>query len=192
MKDYLESLEIGEAKVKLSKDEIKLILAENGKVVTNETEKIKKELNDEIATYKGTISNLETKIKSAPASEDMAKLQEEITAMKETEAKRIADDKERSEDEILTNNIISSFGDKKFTSDYVKNGLITDIKTELKKSENAGKGINDIFETLVKDKEGIFENPNKPAGMPGFGDGGNNQDTGVDGFVSIIQEAQRK
>ena len=58
MKDFLENLEIGESKVKLSKDEIKSILAENGKVVTNETNKLKDSLNDEINTYKTTISNL--------------------------------------------------------------------------------------------------------------------------------------
>ena len=44
-----------------------------------------------------------------------------------------AEDARKKEDEILTNNIISVFGDKKFTSDYVKNGLIADIKSELGK-----------------------------------------------------------
>ena len=192
MKDFLESLEIGEGKVKLSKEEIKSILTENGKIVTNETEKVRKELNDEINTYKTTINNLENKIKDMPTSDDVTKLQKEITDMKEAETKRIADENAKREDETLTNNIVSVFGDKKFTSDYVKNGLIADIKSELKKSENTGKGIKEIFETLTKDKTGIFENPNKPTDMPGMGDGGSNADDGADGFVSIIQEAQRK
>lgn len=192
MKDFLESLEIGEGKVKLSKEEIKSILTEHGKTVTTETEKVKTDHQNEINTYKTTISNLENQIKDMPDSDEVTKLQNEITTMKEAESKRIADEKAKKEDETLTNNIVSVFGDKKFTSDYVKSGLIADIKSELKKNENTGKGIKEIFETLTKDKQGIFENPNQPAGMPGMGDGKQNSDNGADGFVSIIQEAQRK
>lgn len=192
MKEFLESLEIGDGKVKLSKEEIKSILAEHGKTVTTETGKVRTDLTNEINTYKTTITNLENQIQSMPNSDDVTKLQNEIATMKEAETKRIADEKAKAEDETLTNNIISVFGDKKFTSDYVKNGLITDIKSELSKAENKGKGISEIFESLTKDKEGIFENPNKPVGMPPMGENGDNSDTGVDGFVSIIQEAQRK
>lgn len=192
MKDFLESLEIGEGKVKLSKEEIKSILTEHGKTVTTETEKLKKELDSEIDTYKTTIDNLEKRIKDMPNSDDVTKLQKEITEMKEAETKRIAEEKASQEDKILTDNIISAFGDKTFTSDYVKNGLITDIKTELTKAENKGKGIKEIFESLTKDKDGIFENPNKPTDMPSMGEDGKISDDGADGFVSIIQENQRK
>lgn len=192
MKDFLESLEIGEGKVKLSKEEIKSILTEHGKTVTTETEKVKTDYQNEINTYKTTISNLENQIKDMPNSDDVTKLQNEITAMKEAESKRIADETAKKEDETLTNNIVSVFGNKKFTSDYVKNGLIADIKSELKKSENTGKGIKEIFETLTKDKTGIFENPHQPIDMPGMGESGKNSDNSADGFVSIIQEAQRK
>ncbi len=192
MKDFLESLEIGEGKVKLSKEEIKSILAEHGKTVTTETEKTKKEFDNEINTYKTTIDNLEKQIKDMPSSDDVTKLQNEITAMKEAETKRIAEEKASQEDKILTDNIISVFGDKKFTSDYVKNGLIADIKTELTKAENKGKGISEIFENLTKDKDGIFKNPNKPPDMPSMGEDGKISDDGADGFVSIIQENQRK
>lgn len=170
MKEFLESLEIGEGKVKLSATEIKSILTEHGKTVNNETEKTKKDLTNEINTYKETITNLENQIKDMPSSDDVTKLQNEINDMKQKESQRIADEKAKQEDEILTNNIITAFGDKKFTSDYVKNGLISDIKTELNKAENKGKGIKEIFDSLTKDKNGIFENPHKPAGMPGMGD----------------------
>lgn len=170
MKDFLKSLEIGEGKVKLSDDEIKSILTEHGKTVRNENEKVKINLENEINTYKTTITNLENQMKDMPSSDDVTKLKNEITTMKEAEQKRIADEKTKKEDEILTNNIISAFGDKKFTSDYVKNGLIVDIKTELSKTENKGKGISEIFESLTKDKDGIFENPHKPNKIPPMGD----------------------
>lgn len=192
MKEFLENLEIGEEKIKLSKQEIKSILTEHGKTITNETEKVKTDLNKEIDTYKTTISNLENKLENVPNSKELEDLKKEITDMKDAEQKRIADEKAKKEDETLTNNIISVFGDKKFTSDYVKNGLIVDIKTELAKTENKGKGIAEIFESLTKDKDGIFENPHKPAGMPSMSEDGESPDNGASGFVSIIQENQRK
>lgn len=180
MKEFLESLEIGEGKVKLSATEIKSILTEHGKTVNNETEKAKKELTSEINTYKETITNLEKQIKDMPNTDDVTKLQNEINDMKQKESQRIADEKAKKEDEILTNNIITAFGDKKFTSDYVKNGLISDIKSELNKAENKGKGIKEIFDSLTKDKTGLFENPNQPADMPGMGEGDNTTPNNLD------------
>lgn len=171
MKDFLENLEIGEGKVKLSKEEIKSILTEHGKSVTNETEKVKTDLGKEIDTYKTTITNLEKQLENVPDSKELEGLKKEIADMKTAEQKRLADEKAKQEDEILTNNIIAAFGDKKFTSDYVKNGLIADIKSELSKAENKGKGISEIFTSLTKDKTGLFENPNQPASMPGMGEG---------------------
>ena len=78
MKDFLESLEIGEGKVKLSKEEIKSILTESGKVVTNETNKVRTELTNEINTYKNTITNLENQVKGMPSSDDVTKLKNEF------------------------------------------------------------------------------------------------------------------
>lgn len=192
MKDFLESLEIGEGKVKLSAEEVKSILTEHGKTVTSETEKVKKDLTNEINTYKDTINNLENQIKEMPNSDDVTKLQNEINDMKQKESQRIADEKAKQEDEILTNNIITVFGDKKFTSDYVKNGLISDIKSELNKTENKGKGISEIFESLTKDKTGLFENPNQPADMPGMGEGSASTPNNLDEMSFEQYKAWRK
>lgn len=180
MNDFLTKLEIGEGKVKLSSEEIKAILTEHGKVITTETERVKTKLNNEIETYKTTITNLERKLENVPNSDEVESLKKEIADMKTAETKRIADEKAKQEDEILTNNIISAFGDKKFTSDYVKNGLIADIKSELNKVENKGKGISEIFESLTKDKTGLFENPNKPADMPSMGEEDNSTPSNLD------------
>ena len=62
------------------------------------------------------------------------------------------------------------FGDKKFVNEYTKNAIISDIKTALKDSNNAGKSAKDLFEELTKDKEGIFDNPNKGVSTPPTGD----------------------
>lgn len=169
MKEFLEKLEIGEGKVKLSQEEIKSILAENGKIVTNETKKVEDKFNSQIETYKTTIDDLNNQIKDVPDSKELENLKKRVADFEKKEAQRIADEKAKQEDEVLTNNILNSFGDKKFASEYAKNGLLADIKSELSKPENKGKGITDIMESLTKDKIGIFENPNKPTDMPGMG-----------------------
>ena len=54
----------------------------------------------------------------------------------------------------------------------VKKGLIEDMKAEIAKPENKGKGYAELFESLTKDKDGIFANPNPPADMTGMGNVG--------------------
>ncbi|MEI3530679.1 MAG: hypothetical protein V8Q75_06465 [Bacilli bacterium] len=192
MKEFLEGLEIGEGKVKLSKEEIKLILAENGKAINNEVKKVTDSKDAEIKTYKTTIEDLNKQLDEVPTSDEIDTLKKTISGFQEAEKKRIADEKAKQEDELLTNNILSVFGDKKFTSDYVKNGLITDIKSELNKAENKGKGISEIFESLTKDKQGLFENPNPPADMPGMGDGSSSTPTNLDEMSYEQYKAWRK
>ena len=76
-------------------------------------------------------------------------------------------EKAEEDDRLLTNNILQSFGDKKFTSEYAKNGLINDVKSALAKPENKGKGITDLVAELSKDKEGIFASPNEKIDVAG-------------------------
>jgi hypothetical protein len=161
MKEYLEGLEIGDGKVKLSKEEIKSILAESGKIVATETEKVKGELKDEIESYKTNISTLEEQIKKLPKSDEVETLQKELKTMKEAEEQRIADEKAKDEDKILVNNIKSAFGDKKFINQYTEDHIINEIKTSLKDTNNVGKSAKELFEELTKDQEGIFANPNQ-------------------------------
>ena len=70
----------------------------------------------------------------------------------------------------MTTLIKSAFPqDKKFVNEYTEQAMISQIKAELGKPENKGKGIGDIFAALTKDKAGIFANPNEPGNMSGFG-----------------------
>ena len=170
LKDYLESLELGENKLKLSKEEIKGILAESGKVVNTETEKVENKYKEDIESYKNTINDLNDKIKNAPSSEDLENLKKQVADYENKEAQRVEQEKAMKQDQTLTNNILAVFGDKKFSSEYAKNGLISDIKAEMKKEENQGKGIKDIFEELTKDKADIFANPNQVKDMAGMDD----------------------
>ena len=119
--------------------------------------------NDTIKTLKGEMQTLRDNNASA---EDWKKKFEDLTA--DIEAKEEAAKKE-AEDKVLTDAIEAVFGEKKFTSDYVRNGIIADMKVEIAKPENKGKGYAELFEAITKDKEGIFANPNPPAPMPGMG-----------------------
>lgn len=168
MKDFLETLELGENKYKLSKDEIKSILAEHGKSVKTESEKVESSLKQEIESYKTTIDDLKGQIDKMPKTDEVESLKTKLADYEKKEQERVAEEQEK----ILTNNILEVFGDRKFTSDYAKNGLLNDIKNGLNLPENKGKGIQELFDSLTKDKEGIFVNPNQVKDMAGMGDSG--------------------
>ena len=166
MREFLKGLD-------LDKETIDTIMVEYGKNIQGLKEE-KESLMQKVNTYESEIKTLKENSKN---SEDwkskFENLDKKIKEQEEEEAKK-------REDETLTNNILSVFGDKKFTSDYVKNGLISDIKTELIKPENKGKGISEIFATLTEGKTGLFENPNKPVDMPGMGEGSSSDPANLD------------
>lgn len=120
-------------------------------------------LEGEKKDLKGTITDLKN---NAKYDEDYKKLYEDLKGdieEKERNAQKAREDKD------LTAAIEAVFGDREFSSDYVRKGIIADMKTEIAKPDNKGKGYAEIFEGLTKDKEGIFKNPNPPANMPGMG-----------------------
>ena len=78
MKDFLENLEIGENKVKLSQEEIKSILAEHGKSVKTETEKVENNMRNENEDLKATIDDLKEQISKASKSDEIESLKSKI------------------------------------------------------------------------------------------------------------------
>ena len=166
MKGFLEELEIGEGKVKLSKEEIKSIIAKHGEYIKTETEKVEKQFKEEISEYKSTIDDLKEQIKNAPKSDELESLKGKIADYEQKEADRVAKQKAKEEDDILTKNIIEVIGDKKFVNDYTKNSIINEVKTALKDNANLGKSAKDLFEQITNGKDGIFANPNQVIDMP--------------------------
>ena len=156
MREFLKGLD-------LDKETIDTIMAEHGKLITEAKEKTQ-ELENKVKEYEAKIGELSSK------AEDNTKVQEELDNLKKSIAENEAKAKAKAEDEILTKNITSVFGDKKFVNEYTKNAIISDIKTALKDSNNAGKSAKDLFEELTKDKEGIFSNPNPGVSTPPTGD----------------------
>lgn len=154
----------------LTDEQKDLVMKLYGKDITKKDKELE-DLKAKLEDSNNKVSEYETKINefnesSKDNAEWKAKYEELQTSLAEQEAKRKAEE----EDKILTNNILEVFGDKKFTSDYAKNGLMNDIKAELNKAENKGKGIQDIFDSLTKDKSDIFLSPNQIKDMEGMGD----------------------
>ena len=147
-----------------------LVMSLYGKAITKKDKELenlkndKKEIEDKITTYETKINEFN---ESAKDNADWKTKYEELqTSIKEQEAKQKAEE----EDKILTNNINALFEGKTFTSEYARNGLLNDIKVGLNKPENKGKGIQDLFDELTKDKTDIFTNPNQVKDMEGMGD----------------------
>ena len=147
-----------------------LVMSLYGKAITKKDKEIetlnssKKELEDKVATYETKINEFN---ESAKDNADWKNKYEELQAsIKEQEAKQKAEE----EDKILTNNINALFEGKTFTSEYARSGLLNDIKAGLNKPENKGKGIQDLFDELTKDKTDIFTNPNQMKDMEGMED----------------------
>lgn len=156
MREFLKGLE-------LDKETIDTIMAEYGKNLQG--------LKEQVDDYKTKISDYEKQLKDmTEKSNDSQKLQDELKKLKDDIATRETEEKAKKAEETLNNNILAVFGDKKFSSEYAKNGLLSDIKAAMKKEENQGKGIKDLFDELTKDKTGIFENPNQIKDMTPMGD----------------------
>jgi cell division protein FtsB len=154
----------------LESEQIDKVMALYGKAITKKDKEIetlkssKEELENKVATYETKINEFN---ESSKDNADWKLKYEELqTSIKEQEAKQKAEE----EDKILTNNINALFEGKKFTSEYARNGLLNDIKNGLNKPENKGKGIQDLFNELTKDKTDIFASDNQFKDMEGMGD----------------------
>nr|DAX16882.1 MAG TPA: minor structural protein [Caudoviricetes sp.] len=153
MKEFLESLEIGEGKEKLSQEIIKSILAKNGEIVKVENKKIEDKKDEEIKNCKSTIDSLNEQLKNIPDSKELDALKQEVADFKEKEAKRIADEKEAKEKSIRDERTNAFFNDIKFASESAKAGVIAKFNEknfnydeESKKFLGATEWLNDLKE----------------------------------------------
>ena len=145
----------------LEDENIDKIMAELGKEVNADKSKLS-DLEEKLNSAKESIETYKTKITELESvKDDSSKIQQELDNLKQQIADKEAEEKAKKDDEILTNNIIASFGDKQFINDYTKNAIISDIKKALKDENNAGKSSKDIFEEITNGKDEIFANPNQ-------------------------------
>lgn len=143
----------------LEKDVVDKIMSENGADIENAKKSVAG-LQDELKEKEKTIADLTETIKGFESTDDTVKeLQGKIEEYEKAEKERKQAEKDREQDAILTQNILEVIGEKQFVNDYTKDSIIAQVKSELAKVENKGKGASEIFETLTKDVEGIFKNP---------------------------------
>ena len=166
MKDFLENLEIGENKVKLSQEEIKSILAEHGKSVKTETEKVENNMRKENGDLKATIDDLKEQINKAPKSDEIESLKSKIADYETKEKERKEEEDKKIFEENLNKNVLEAIGDKEFVNERTKNAIINEVKTALQDKANVGKSAKDIFEAITKDSTDIFKNKNELSDMP--------------------------
>ena len=154
----------------LEEEQIEKVMALYGKAISKKDKEIedltnsKKDLTEKLETYEAKINEFNENANDN--AEWKTKYEELQTSIKEQEAKQKAEE----EDKILTDNINALFEGKTFTSDYARQGLLNDIKSGLNNPENKGKGIQDLFDELTKDKSDIFKNPNEMTDMASMGD----------------------
>ena len=166
MKDFLENLEIGENKVKLSQEEIKSILAEHGKSVKTETEKVENNMRKENEDLKATIDDLKEQISKAPKSDEIESLKSKIADYETKEKERKEEEDKKIFEENLNKNVLEAIGDKEFVNERTKNAIINEVKTALQDKANVGKSAKEIFEAITKDSTDIFKNKNELSDMP--------------------------
>lgn len=130
-------------------------------------------LNGVIKEKEDTITKLGDDLKAGEGdAETIKKLQQQVDDYKEAEKQRKEDEQKAAADKVLTDNILEAFGDKQFVNDFTKNSIMNQIKADLQKEENKGKGVKDIFESITKDAENIFKNPqHEELNIPGTNGG---------------------
>lgn len=166
MNDFLEKLEIGENKIKLSQEEIKSILSEHGKSIKVETEKVKNNMQKENDDLKKTIDDLKIQIDKAPKSDEIESLKSKIADYETKEKERKEEEDKKIFEENLNKNVLEAIGDAEFVNERTKNAIINEVKTALQDKANVGKSAKDIFETITKDSTDIFKNKNELKDMP--------------------------
>jgi DNA repair exonuclease SbcCD ATPase subunit len=154
----------------LEGEQVDKVMALYGKAIAKKDKEIealtddKKELEEKVSTYETKINEFNESSKDN--ADWKIKYEELQTSIKEQEAKQKAEE----QDKQITKDINALFEGKTFTSEYARNGLLNDIKAGLNNPDNKGKGIQDLFNELTKDKTDIFTSPNQLKDMESMGD----------------------
>lgn len=178
----------------LEDETIAKIQAESGKDIQKEKDKyadLEKSVESKdstIAEKDKTIKELNDKISKMDDSDTKVKeLQETIDQYEKAEKERKDKEAEQEAEASLRANFEEVVKDKNFVNDYTKESIFNEVKTLLAQAENKGKGITDIFNSLTKDKEGIFAS-SKPTAKFGS-QGGNDKAEGEETTADYIRNA---
>lgn len=136
-----------------------------------EIERTNKEIVDlkaEIETKDGKIGDYEKTIADLEkASGDTEALNTKIKELQDAIAEREKADKEAAEEKALSDRFGGVLGENKFVNDFTKAGIYSEFKAALGDEKNKGKSDADVYAAIIKDRSGIFENPNPVTSMGG-------------------------
>lgn len=121
------------------------------------------EYKSELERAKATVAELEKHRDHAAA------LQKQLDEYRTAEEKRAETERKAAEEKAFSERFDAASGERKYLNDYTKNGIAAEFRAALADEANKGKSDKDILDALVRDRDSILANPNKPADVAGLG-----------------------
>lgn len=118
-------------------------------------------VSGQLATAKATIKQLND------AKSDYDDIKRQLGEYQVAEQKRKNDELQAQKDAAIRSRFDKLHGERKYLNDFTQQGIFNEFKAALEKDESVGKSDADIFEGIVKDREGVFESPYYPVNTPG-------------------------
>lgn len=118
-------------------------------------------LQPQLDEAKKTIAELEA-VKS-----DATKLQEELDKYKMAEQQK-AEAEQKKQARTALEQRFEAIAKGEFINEYTKSGILSDFEAALADNANTGKGDAEVYAAIIKDRDGIFKNPNPVPGMTGI------------------------
>ncbi len=111
------------------------------------------DLEKQVSDQSDTIKKLEA------AGGDAETMRKELETYKKAEADRKKAEKEAETDQILTAAAEQALEGKEFINDYTRAHFVAELKKAIADPANKGKSPAKLFESMTKDADGIFKNP---------------------------------
>lgn len=136
-----------------------------GKAKTDYTD-LKAKYDAEVKTRQGLEADIQ-KLKDSAA--DTEGLNNKIADLQKEIDDRKAADEQAVKDKAMADRFGAAIGEKKFLNEFTQKGVLEEFKAALADKANQGKSDADVFAGIVKDRDGIFANPNPIGGTPPAG-----------------------
>lgn len=140
-------------------------------------------LKQQISENDNTISEMEK------AKGDADKIAAELEKYKQAEADRQAAEQAAQEKAAKTERFKTAKGEREFSSQFAESGAMNAFFEALSNPDNTGKGDAEIFDSLTKDIDGIFKNPQQQkVTVPAAGNSGIEPNR-IDNFIGAARKA---
>ena len=124
------------------------------------------ELSDTNNALKSTLAACQTELDEFKKV-DVEALRGRIAEMEEVLRLKAEEGERREHDLKLTQQITACIGDRRFTSEYLKDTVVADIKRILAQDET--RSVKQVFDEVAGDKSGFFVSRNPSVVMDGIG-----------------------